>query len=39
MITSVTNLRESDWGRSAHTENTGYESPPPTSVVIFKFFC
>lgn len=35
MITSVTNLRESDWGRT-HTENTGYESPPPT-VVIKKF--
>lgn len=33
MIGSVTKLRENDWGKSPHTENTGYETTPPTSVV------
>lgn len=33
IISSVTNLRESDWGRSGHTESsTGYETPPTSSV-------
>ncbi|XP_015908078.1 polyadenylate-binding protein-interacting protein 1 isoform X2 [Parasteatoda tepidariorum] len=33
MINSVIKLRESDWGRSSHTtENSGYETAPPTSL-------
>jgi polyadenylate-binding protein-interacting protein 1 len=31
IISSVTNLRESGWGRSGNTENTGFEPPPPSS--------
>lgn len=38
MINSVIKLRDSDWGRSNHTENSGYETSPPTTVVIY-FFC
>lgn len=34
MINSVIKLRDSDWGRSNHTENSGYETSPPTTVVI-----
>lgn len=32
MINSVIKLRDSDWGRVTHTENSGYETSPPTNV-------
>ncbi|GBM60644.1 Polyadenylate-binding protein-interacting protein 1 [Araneus ventricosus] len=32
IINSVIKLRDSDWGRGSHTENSGYETSPPTAV-------
>lgn len=32
MIANVIKLRESDFGRSAHSENSGNDTPPPTSL-------